>query len=63
MLFDIGHQLALVGQRQDFNVILLTLRWKDDVNLVSGQQAVFGPITENHLENHQNIPDRLLTEA
>ncbi len=63
MLFHVSHQLALVCQRKYFNVILLSFRRENDINLMSRCQAMLSTIPENHFEDHENIPDGFLAEA
>ena len=62
MLFDVGHQLPLVRQGQDLNVIFLAFGWKDNINLMSRHKAMLDAIPENHLEHDQNVSDGLLAE-
>ena len=63
MFLHIGHQLTLIGERKDFNILFLTLSWEYHINLMRFKITMLGSKTQNHLENYKNITDRLLTEA
>ena len=63
MLLHVGHQLPLVGDGKHLNVLPFPLRGENDVNLMKFLKAVFCTIAQDHLQDHENIPDGLLAEA